>query len=67
LTDPVVLMEELQDLAGSFPGVAVEYINFVDRENLEDVGVVVPGTILALAAKVGRTRLIDNALIFENC
>lgn len=67
LTDPVVLAEELHDLAGSFPGVAVEYINFVDRENLEDVGVVVPGTILALAAKVGRTRLIDNALIFENC
>lgn len=66
MTDPVALVEELQDLAGSFPGVEVEYINFVDRENLEDVGVVGPGTVLVLAAKVGRTRLIDNALIFEN-
>lgn len=51
-------------LRNGYPGIDVEYIAFVDAETLEsrhslDEGV----TLLALAAKVGKTRLIDNVLI----
>lgn len=65
LTDPRAITGRLRDFALSFPGVEVEYINLVDPENLEDVPLVGAGTVLALAVRVGHTRLIDNADITE--
>jgi len=43
--------------------VDVEYIAIVDGESLEPVDVVAPGTLIALAARVGKTRLIDNVVV----
>lgn len=65
LVDARAIIGRLRDFALSFPGVEVEYINLVDPENLQDVPAVGPGTVLALAARVGHTRLIDNAVISE--
>ncbi len=45
------------------PMVDVEYIAIVDGESLEPVDVVAPGTLIALAARVGKTRLIDNVVV----
>jgi pantoate--beta-alanine ligase len=42
------------------PGVNLEYIAIVEPEALEPVTVVDRQTIIAIAAKVGGTRLIDN-------
>jgi pantoate--beta-alanine ligase len=50
-----VLMEE--------PGVQVEYCRIVDPETLEDVSDARPGSLVAVAARVGATRLIDNLLL----
>jgi pantoate--beta-alanine ligase len=47
-------------LAGGYPGVEVDYIAIVDGETLVPQASVTGGTLLALAARVGRTRLIDN-------
>jgi pantoate--beta-alanine ligase len=45
------------------PGVTADYIAAVDPEHLDRVDQVVPGTILAVAARVGSTRLIDNLIL----
>jgi len=43
-------------------GVALEYLAAVDPASLAPVTEIVRGTLLALAARVGQTRLIDNLL-----
>jgi pantoate--beta-alanine ligase len=45
------------------PQVRVDYIALVDWSTLEPVEVAAPGTLFAVAACVGTTRLIDNAVI----
>ena len=44
------------------PGLRLEFLEAVDPDSLETVRSVVPGTLVAVAAKVGKTRLIDNFL-----
>jgi pantoate--beta-alanine ligase len=45
------------------PGVRAEYIAIVEPQCLRPVSVAAPGTIIALAARVGATRLIDNVIL----
>jgi pantoate--beta-alanine ligase len=47
----------------SVPGVEPEYAEVVDPRTLGPVETAAGGTLLALAARVGKTRLIDNALL----
>ncbi len=44
-------------------GIELEYLEIVDATTLEPIPLVRPGTLVAIAAKVGKTRLIDNFLI----
>jgi pantoate--beta-alanine ligase len=55
-----VLEERMRQQLRSQPDIAVEYIAIVDPEMLEPVTVVDAHTVVAIAARVGRTRLIDN-------
>jgi pantoate--beta-alanine ligase len=52
-------MGVLQDEAG----VKVDYLSIVDANDLLPVDVVRAGTLVALAAYVGKTRLIDNFVV----
>lgn len=45
------------------PPLGVDYIAIVDPESFESVTVAGPGTIVAVAARVGATRLIDNLIL----
>jgi pantoate--beta-alanine ligase len=45
------------------PMVEVEYIAIVAGDTLAPVDQAGPGTLLAVAARVGKTRLIDNVLL----
>lgn len=45
------------------PGVAVEYIAVVEADTLAPVTTVTDATVVALAARVGTTRLIDNIVL----
>ncbi|HEX8694883.1 MAG TPA: pantoate--beta-alanine ligase [Longimicrobium sp.] len=47
----------------SVPGVEPEYAEVVDPRTLEAVVRAVPGAVCAVAARVGGTRLIDNAVL----
>jgi pantoate--beta-alanine ligase len=44
------------------PGVAIEYVTVVDPDTLADLDRIEDRVLVAVAAKVGRTRLIDNCL-----
>jgi pantoate--beta-alanine ligase len=48
---------------GSEPEVRIDYIALVDRSTLEPVQIAAPGTLFAVAAYVGTTRLIDNTIL----
>jgi pantoate--beta-alanine ligase len=42
---------------------SVDYVAAVDAETLKDIHVIAAPTVLAVAARVGTTRLIDNVLL----
>jgi pantoate--beta-alanine ligase len=44
----------------TYPDTAIDYIVIVDAETLEDVHVIDRPVRMAMAVKVGSTRLIDN-------
>ena len=48
---------------GEEPAVQVDYCRIVDPDTLEDVADVSHGGLVAVAARVGSTRLIDNLLL----
>jgi pantoate--beta-alanine ligase len=48
---------------GAAPGVGAEYIAVVEPERLRPVERAAAGTIIAIAARVGGTRLIDNVIL----
>jgi pantoate--beta-alanine ligase len=45
------------------PGVEIEYVEAVDAESLEPVGAVERPVVVAIAVRVGKVRLIDNAVL----
>jgi pantothenate synthetase len=47
------------------PSVAVEYLAVVEPLTLAPVDTVEAETVVALAARLGRTRLIDNIVLGE--
>jgi len=57
------LVDEAQRVLKEEPGIQVEYCRIVDPETLEDVSHVRRGGLVAVAARVGATRLIDNLLL----
>ncbi len=44
------------------PSVEVEYVEFRHKDTLENVDHVSDDTLLALAVRIGKTRLIDNMI-----
>jgi pantoate--beta-alanine ligase len=57
------LMEAAEAVLGAEPLVRVDYIAVVDWATLQPVESAVPGTLFAIAAWVGATRLIDNTIL----
>lgn len=57
------IRSRIEGLIHSFPETKVEYISFCRPETLEEIEGIEEEVLLALAVKVGNTRLIDNALI----
>jgi pantoate--beta-alanine ligase len=58
-----VLNAAAREALAAEPAVRVDYVTVVDWATLEPVEVAAPGTLFALAAWVGATRLIDNAVL----
>jgi pantoate--beta-alanine ligase len=58
-----VLIAAARSAFAAEPAVRVDYSALVDWATLEPVEVAVPGTLFAVAAHVGATRLIDNTIL----
>lgn len=58
-----VLIEAARRIFADQPGVRVDYIELVDWSTLEPVEAAGPGSLFAVAAWVGATRLIDNTIL----
>jgi pantoate--beta-alanine ligase len=60
--DPAKLRDRVQR-AAAVPGVALEYVSVADPLTLEELAQPAERAVISLAARVGRTRLIDNILL----
>ncbi len=61
--DGVTLARLATEQFDATPGVTLDYIAVVDPVHLEPVARAERGTIIALAARVGSTRLLDNHIL----
>jgi len=58
-----LLISEIRDIISANSGVNIDYISVVDKDTLSDKEVIDSQSVLALAIKVGGTRLIDNCFM----
>ena len=57
------LVEAARHVFVTEPSVRIDYIELVDFTVLEPIEYALPGSLFAVAAWVGATRLIDNAIL----
>ena len=55
-----VLIDYLQESIRGIDGAVIDYVSIVDLHSLTDLEIVRGKVLIAMAVKVGRTRLIDN-------
>jgi pantoate--beta-alanine ligase len=61
--DPAAVEAAARDLLEDAPGVEPDYVALVEEATFEPAKQAEPGQVLAIAARVGRTRLIDNVIL----
>lgn len=61
--DSSKIIEEAAALIKSCPDILIDYIKICDPETLEDIEIIEKPALMALAVKVGTTRLIDNMIL----
>ncbi|MBN1353266.1 MAG: pantoate--beta-alanine ligase [Candidatus Omnitrophica bacterium] len=62
--DAKKIIKKMRELISTVPAVSkIEYISIVDTGFLKDVAIIGGEVLIALAARVGRTRLIDNVIL----
>jgi pantoate--beta-alanine ligase len=59
------IYNEMKDLIDQATLVRLDYLEIVDYETLQPITTVGNGTLIAVAAFLGKTRLIDNVLITD--
>ena len=62
-TDIERLRVELLGILDSEPLARIDYVEFRDGDTLEEPGQADDRTVVALAVRIGTTRLIDNTMI----
>jgi len=63
IIDANQIIDDARQLIMSYPEAAIDYINICDPKTLEDVHIIQGAVVMALAGKIGRTRLIDNMIL----
>jgi pantoate--beta-alanine ligase len=61
--DPIVLARTTRAELDRAGGVEVEYVEVRDAASLQQIAVLGAPAVIAVAARVGRTRLIDNLVL----
>lgn len=63
VSDAQRIMHEIKSLIQSKKNIKIEYVALVDLHSLKPITTVKDGCLIALAVRIGKTRLIDNLLI----
>ncbi len=63
--DVKLLLAELEKIIAIHDNVEIEYLTIVDHKDLGVQRSIDHNSLLAIAVRVGNTRLIDNSLLFE--
>jgi len=58
-----ILIEAARATFAAVPEIRVDYVALIDWSTLEPVEIAAPGSLVAVAAWVGATRLIDNTIL----
>ena len=61
--DALKILEEMAETVIAVPSTELLYAAAVDPETLEDVATIDGSVLIALAVRIGRTRLIDNTIL----
>jgi pantoate--beta-alanine ligase len=67
MDDASRVRKEIEGLVRTDPSVSLEYVEIVDHVTLLRCDRIKGGVLIALAAMIGDTRLIDNMLVDERC
>jgi pantoate--beta-alanine ligase len=59
------LKRTVEEVLHSGDGIDIEYVSICDSETLEEVNEIKKVAVLAIACRVGKTRLIDNTIFTE--
>ena len=60
VTSTRTLIDEMRQIIESNPHATIDYVQIVDSRTLEGIDVLSDDFLVALAVKIGKTRLIDN-------
>jgi len=60
-----IIIAAVTELIKSVPYTDIDYVKICDTENLADVENIIGESVIALAVRVGATRLIDNHVFGE--
>jgi pantoate--beta-alanine ligase len=60
-----LLKKEVEDVLRQKKGVNIEYIEICDSHNFENLDIIKNRAVLAIACRIGKTRLIDNTILTE--
>lgn len=63
--DTAVIRKAVNDTLQKEDGINVEYIDICDATTLEDISRVEKKAVIAIACRIGKTRLIDNTILTE--
>ena len=66
VTDAQAILQKMRNIIEAEPLAEVDYIKICNVNTLDDLERIADKTLLALAVKIGRTRLIDNIIILSN-
>ncbi|MHB0976975.1 MAG: pantoate--beta-alanine ligase [Candidatus Aquicultorales bacterium] len=61
--DPGSVRSKALGVISAEPSVALDYLEILDAENLKEVDSIVSPVVVAVAARVGKVRLIDNIVV----
>ena len=63
IKDTRIIISEMRKVLEQVSSINIEYINIVDAETIQPIDRIAGKVLVAVAAKIGQTRLIDNILV----
>jgi pantoate--beta-alanine ligase len=64
--DAVIIKGAIESLIRDHPFTGIDYVSICDSTSLEDIETMRDESLVALAVRVGKTRLIDNRVLRKN-